>query len=199
MKTKPRAKKKTKSERARCWWCGEDPLYVKYHDTEWGRPLRDDRKLFEMLILEGFQAGLSWITILKKRENFRRAFKAFDPKKIARMTAADVKRLMQDEGIVRNRLKIEGAILNAKAYLEIKKEFGSFSDYLWQFTGGKTLRARRRPKKGQIKATSPESDAMSKALKARGFKFVGSTICYAHMQATGMVDDHVAECFLAKR
>ena len=192
-------RKSTSPTRTRCWWGGDDPIYVKYHDSEWGRPLKDDRKLFEMLLLAGFQAGLSWITSLKKRDNFRKAFKSFDPQKIAKMNAADVRRLMKDEGIVRNRLKIEGAIKNAKAYLEIKKEFGSFSRYLWQFTGGKTLRRKSRPKKGQIQATSPESDAMSKALKKRGFTFVGSTICYAHMQATGMVDDHVAECFLAKR
>jgi len=191
-------KRESGFKRSRCWWCGEDRLYVQYHDSEWGRPLRDDLKLFEMLILEGFQAGLSWITILRKRENFRRAFKSFDPQKIAKMTGADVRRLMKDEGIIRNRLKIEGAIKNAKAYLEVREEFGSFSKYLWQFTGGKVLRSQPRPTKGRIRATSPESDAMSRDLKKRGFKFVGSTICYAHMQACGMVDDHTADCFLAR-
>lgn len=184
-----------KHPQTRCWWCGEDPLYVRYHDEEWGKPLRDDQKLFEMLILEGFQAGLSWITILRKRENFRKAFRNFDPQKIARFTAKDVARLMGDEGIVRNRLKIEGAIENAKRYLQVTQEVGSFSKYLWQFTGNKTLRDPRGMRKDRIRATSPESDAMSKDLKKRGFKFVGSTICYAHMQATGMVDDHVEGCF----
>ncbi len=162
-------------------------------------PLHDDRKLFEMLILEGFQAGLSWITILRKRENFRKAFLRFDPAKIAKMGAKDVKRLMQDEGIVRNRLKILGAIENAKAYFDVKKEFGSFDRYLWSFTGHKTIRANPRPAKGRIRASSPEAEAMSKDMRKRGFKFVGPTICYAHMQATGMVDDHVEECFRARR
>ena len=191
-------KKKGDPKKKRCWWCGDDPLYVAYHDKEWGVPLRDDKKLFEMLVLEGFQAGLSWITILRKRENFRKAFKNFDALKISKMTAKDVRRLMRDEGIIRNRLKIEGTIKNAKAYLAVKREFGTFSRYLWQFTGNKTIRSRPRPKRGAIRATSPESDAMSKDLKKRGFTFVGSTICYAHMQATGMVDDHTANCFRSK-
>jgi len=191
-------KKKGDPKKKRCWWCGDDPLYIAYHDKEWGVPLRDDKKLFEMLVLEGFQAGLSWITILRKRENFRKAFKNFDALKISKMTAKDVRRLMRDEGIIRNRLKIEGTIKNAKAYLAVKREFGTFSRYLWQFTGNKTIRMRPRPKRGAIRATSPESDAMSKDLKKRGFTFVGSTICYAHMQATGMVDDHTADCFRSK-
>lgn len=183
------------AEKCRCWWCGNDPIYMKYHDEEWGVPVHDDRKMFEMLILEGFQAGLSWITILKKRENFKKAFKNFDVKKVARFTKADVARLMKDAGIVRNRLKIEGAIVNAKKFIEVQKEFGSFDHYIWQFTGYKTLRDPKGRRKASIQPTSPESDALSKDLKNRGFKFVGSTIIYAHMQATGMVDDHVEGCF----
>jgi DNA-3-methyladenine glycosylase I len=179
----------------RCWWCGEDPLYCDYHDNEWGVPLHDENRLFEMLILEGFQAGLSWITILRKRENFRKAFKKFDPKKVAKFTKADVARLMKEEGIVRNRLKIEAAITNAKVFLAVQKEFGSFDKYIWQFTGYKTLRDPKGMTKARIRPTSPESDTLSKDLKARGFKFVGSTIIYAHMQATGMVDDHVEGCW----
>ena len=183
------------SNKSRCWWCGNDPVYCYYHDKEWGVPLHDEQRLFEMLILEGFQAGLSWITILRKRDNFRKAFKKFDPKKVANFTKADVARLMKDEGIVRNRLKIEAAITNAKAFLEVQKEFGSFDKYIWKFTNYKTLRDPQGMTKARIRPTSPESDALSKDLKARGFKFVGSTIIYAHMQATGMVDDHVEGCF----
>lgn len=179
----------------RCWWCGEDPLYVEYHDTEWGRPLHDDRKLFEMLILEGFQAGLSWITILRKRSNFRRAFANFNPERVARFSARDVSRLMNDAGIVRNRAKIKAAIGNARAYLAVVEEFGSFNRYIWQFTNYRTHRDPRGMTRERIPARSAESDAMSKDLKKRGFRFVGSTICYAHMQATGMVDDHVKGCF----
>ena len=185
------------STKPRCWWCGNDPLYVKYHDEEWGRPLHDDRKIFEMLILEGFQAGLSWITILRKRENFRKAFKGFDPKIVARFTARDFARLMKDAGIIRNRLKIKAAITNAQAFLAVQKEFGTFDRYIWQFTGYKTIKSPKAVSRNTIRATSPESDALSKDLKKRGFKFVGSTVCYAHMQATGMVDDHVKECFRA--
>lgn len=185
-------------KRERCWWCGEDPLYVKYHDEEWGRPVHDDCAIFEMLLLEGFQAGLSWLTILRKRENFRKAFKGFDPAKVARFRAADIERLMKDEGIVRNRAKIEAAVNNAQRFLEVQKEFGSFDRYIWGFTGHKTLRAPRAPTRDSMPARSAESDRMSKDLKMRGFKFVGSTICYAHMQATGMVDDHMAGCFRAK-
>ena len=182
----------------RCWWCGEDPLYVKYHDTEWGVPLHDDRKLFEMLILEGFQAGLSWFTILRKRENFRKAFSGFDAQKVARFTKRDMQRLLRDKGIIRNRLKIESAVKNAKSFLEIQKEFGSFDKYVWSFTGGETLRNPRGITPKTIPARSDESDALSKDLKKRGFNFVGSTIMYAHMQATGMVDDHVEGCFKYK-
>ncbi|NMC62448.1 MAG: DNA-3-methyladenine glycosylase I [SAR324 cluster bacterium] len=182
----------------RCWWCGDNPLYIAYHDKEWGVPLHDDQKLFEMLILEGFQDGLSWLTILKKRENFRKAFRNFDPKKVARFNSNDITRLMKDEGIIRNRLKIESAISNAKAFLAVQKEFGSFDKFIWQFSNFKTIRVSKGPTRMTLRSTSPESDAMSKALKKRGFRFVGSTICYAHMQATGMVDDHVVGCFRYK-
>lgn len=178
----------------RCRWAGSDPLYVEYHDREWGVPVHDDRTLFEFLILEGAQAGLSWITILRKRENYRKAFAGFDAKKIARFDAKKVEALMKDEGIVRNRLKIESTIDNAKAFLAVQKEFGSFDSYIWQFVGGKTLRLFG----NRVPASTPESDAMSKDLKKRGFRFVGSTICYAFMQACGLVDDHVAPCFRAK-
>lgn len=182
-------------KRRRCWWCGEDPLYCAYHDEEWGVPVHDDRKIFEMLILEGFQAGLSWLTILRKRENFRKAFKRFDPRRVARFGAADRRRLLKDAGIVRNRLKIAGAITNARRFLEVQKEFGSFARYIWRFTNNRTLRHPNGVTRKTIRTTSPESDALSKDLKRRGFKFVGSTVCYAHMQATGMVDDHVKGCF----
>jgi DNA-3-methyladenine glycosylase I len=172
---------------------------MQYHDKEWGRPAKDDQKIFEMLVLEGFQAGLSWITILKKRENFRKAFKGFDVNKVARMTKADVARLMNDAGIVRNRLKIESTINNAKLFLETQKEFKTFSKYIWQFTNYKTIHTKPAPTRHSIRATSKESDALSKDLKKRGFKFVGSTIIYAHMQATGMVNDHTIDCFLRRR
>ena len=185
----------TVSNKPRCWWCGDDPLYCNYHDKEWGVPVYDDLKMFEMLILEGFQAGLSWITILRKRENFREAFAGFKPRKVALFTGRDVSRLMKNPGIIRNHLKIEAAITNAQAFLEVQKEFKSFDKYIWQFTGNETLRNPKGVTKETIPATSDESDAMSKDLKKRGFKFVGSTICYAHMQATGMVDDHVKDCF----
>ncbi|MGE5638770.1 MAG: DNA-3-methyladenine glycosylase I [Clostridia bacterium] len=183
---------------ARCGWCGTDPLYVRYHDTEWGVPVHDDRKLFEFLILEGAQAGLSWITILRKRENYRRAFAGFDPRKVARFSSSKLNSLMKDEGIIRNRAKILAAVSNARAFLAVQKEFGTFDRYLWGFTKNRTIVNRRKSLK-DIPATSPESDAMSADLKRRGFKFVGSTICYAHMQATGMVNDHVASCFRYKR
>ena len=179
----------------RCWWCGEDPLYCKYHDKEWGVPVHEDRKIFEMLILEGFQAGLSWIIILRKRDNFRKAFKNFNVRKVARFDKVDVARLMRDEGIIRNRLKIEAAITNARRFLDVQKEYGSFDRYVWRFTGNRTVRNPYGLTRKTIRATSPESDALSKDLKQRGFKFVGSTVCYAHMQATGMVDDHVRGCF----
>src|SRR5216684_5180395 len=165
----------------RCPWPGEDPLYMAYHDTEWGVPEYDDRALFEKLILEGFQAGLSWITILRKRDNFRKAFKNFNVRKVARFGKADVARLMQDAGIIRNRLKIESAITNARRFLKVQKEYGNFDRYIWRFTGNRTVRNRNGVTRKTIRATSPESDALSKDLKQRGFKFVGSTVCYAHM------------------
>ncbi len=178
----------------RCAWSTSDPLYLTYHDEEWGVPVHDDRKLFEMLILEGAQAGLSWITILKKRENYRKAFDKFDAKKVARYDARKKQSLMKNEGIVRNRLKIDSAVGNARAFLAVQKEWGSFDRYIWQFTGGKTIVYHRKSMK-EIPPTTPESDAMSKDLKKRGFRFVGSTICYAFMQATGMANDHIVGCF----
>jgi DNA-3-methyladenine glycosylase I len=180
--------------KTRCPWSGDDPLYIEYHDTEWGVPVHDDRKLFEFLILEGMQAGLSWITILRKRENFRRAFAGFDPAKVARFGARDVRRLMGDAGIVRNELKILAAVTNAQAFLRVCEELGSFDKYMWQFVGGEP-RINRRRGIGDVPAATPQSDAMSRDLKQRGFKFVGTTICYAHMQATGMVNDHLTSCF----
>jgi DNA-3-methyladenine glycosylase I len=180
----------------RCAWAGTDPLYVSYHDDEWGRPVHDDRRLFEMLILEGAQAGLSWITILRKRPAYRRAFDRFDPKKVARYTAAKKRALLRDPGIVRNRLKIDAAVTNARAFLAVQKEFGSFDRYVWQFVGGKPI-VTPRSTMTSVPARTPESDALSKDLKRRGFRFVGSTICYAFMQAVGLVDDHIADCFCA--
>jgi len=179
----------------RCSWCGTDPLYVRYHDEEWGVPVHDDRRLFEMLILEGAQAGLSWITILRKRPAYRAAFDRFDAKKIARYDAARKRALLRNPGIVRNRLKIDAAVANARAFLDVQREFGSFDAYIWQFVDGKPIVNRRRAG-DPIPATSPESDEMSRHLKKRGFKFVGSTICYAFMQAVGMVNDHAARCYL---
>jgi DNA-3-methyladenine glycosylase I len=180
----------------RCAWCPVDPLYVAYHDTEWGVAVRDDRHLFEMLCLEGAQAGLSWSTVLHKRESYREAFDNFDAEKIERYNAAKKRRLLQNPGIIRNRLKVDAFIANARAYLEIRASSGSFSDYLWQFTDGKILR--RRPLYlGGIPVSTPHSDAMSKDLKKKGFKFVGSTICYAFMQAVGMVDEHQRYCWAA--
>lgn len=181
--------------RRRCAWPGNsDPIYIAYHDEDWGVPERDDRALFEKLILDGFQAGLSWITILKKRDNFRRAFDGFDPNIIARYGERKQTALMNDAGIVRNRSKIVGTVANARAYLNVLENEGSFSDYLWQFTSGHVLDNRWK-QESQIPAVSPESEAMSKTLKKRGFKFVGPTICYAFMQAVGMVNDHVTDCF----
>ncbi|MGH2567204.1 MAG: DNA-3-methyladenine glycosylase I [Bacteroidota bacterium] len=182
----------------RCAWANGDPLYVIYHDREWGVPVHDDRKLFEMLVLEGAQAGLSWITILKKRENYRRAFDTFDAKKIARYDKKKIQKLMKNDGIVRNRLKIEAAIRNAKVFLEVQKEFDSFDEYIWQFVGGKQKVNRWKSLK-QIPPTTPQSEAMSRDLKKRGFKFVGSTICYAFMQACGLENDHVTSCFRYKQ
>lgn len=179
--------------KTRCSWCGDDPLYVAYHDNEWGVPQHDDRVLFEFLILEGAQAGLSWLTILRKRENYRRAFDGFDAEKVARYGPDDVARLLADPGIVRNRLKIAAAIGNAKAFLDVQREFGSFDAYQWRFVGGKPIRNTWRSL-AEIPASTPLSDALSKDLKRRGFKFVGSTICYSHMQAVGLVNDHLVSC-----
>lgn len=179
----------------RCRWAGmSDPLYLAYHDDEWGVPSHDDRHLFEMLILEGAQAGLSWSTILKKRENYRRAYDRFDPRKVARYGAADRRRLLADAGIVRNRLKVDASIQNARAFLAVQEEFGSFAAYAWSFVGGAPIVNSRRTL-GDIPPRTAESDAFSKALLKRGFKFVGSTILYAFMQATGMVNDHQVDCF----
>ena len=188
----------SKSSRPRCPWCLSDPLSIAYHDREWGRPVHNDRKLIEMLILEGAQAGLSWITILRKRENYRRAFHRFDARKISKYTSAKVRSLLKDKGIVRNRLKIESAVRNARAFLHIQKEFGTFDHYIWQFVGGNPI-VNRWSSMRQVPPTSRESEAMSKDLKQRGFRFVGSTICYAFMQATGMVDDHLQMCFIRAR
>jgi DNA-3-methyladenine glycosylase I len=182
----------------RCSWAGSDPLAIQYHDNEWGVPSHDDRHLFEMLVLEGAQAGLSWITILRKRAAYRRAFDRFDPRKVARYDARKRRALLGDAGIVRNRLKIDGTVRNARAFLAVQQEFGSFDAYIWQFVGGRPKVHRPRSMK-DVPATTPESDAMSRDLKRRGFTFVGSTICYAFMQAVGMVDDHAATCFKAKR
>lgn len=184
-------------EKIRCSWCLKDELYMQYHDKEWGTAQHDDRHLFEMLCLEGAQAGLSWYTILKKRENYRKAFDNFDAKKMAKYTDKKKEALLLDEGIVRNRLKINAFILNAKAFLEVQKEFGSFDKYIWQFVEGKPL-VNKVKTMGDVAAKTAISDAMSKDLLKRGFKFVGSTICYAFMQATGMVDDHVEGCWKKK-
>jgi DNA-3-methyladenine glycosylase I len=180
--------------KVRCAWAGEDPTYVAYHDTEWGVPVYDDRLLFEFLVLEGAQAGLSWITILRKRDAYRKAFAGFDPEKVARFNAKKIEALMQDPGIVRNRLKIESAVKNARAFLKLQEELGSFSDYQWGFVDGKPVQNRFASMK-QIPPRSAISDALSKDLKKRGFNFVGSTIVYAHMQAVGMVNDHIDACF----
>ncbi len=178
----------------RCPWPSDDPLLIAYHDAEWGVPLHDDRKLYEFIVLDGMQAGLSWSTVLRKRENFRMAFRGFDPRIVSRFTARDVKRLLNDRGIIRNRLKIESAIVNARKLLDIRKEFGSFDAYIWQFTGGKTVQHRCR-RLVDVPTTSGESDAMSRDMKKRGFTFVGTTICYVFMQAAGMVNDHLVDCF----
>lgn len=178
----------------RCAWAGTDPLMIAYHDAEWGVPVRDDLRLFEFLVLESAQAGLSWMTVLRKRENYRRAFSGFDPRKIARYDARKVERLMNDAGIIRNRMKIEATINNARAFLRVQKEFGSFTDYSWAFVDGRPVVNRWRRMK-QLPATTPVSDAFSRDLKQRGFKFLGSTVVYAHMQAVGMVNDHTVDCF----
>ena len=185
------------ADRPRCFG-SHSPLYARYHDTEWGVPVHDDHVLFEFLVLEGAQAGLSWETILNKREHYRKAFAGFDPAKVARFTPAKVAKLLENPGIVRNRLKVAGTVKNAKAFLAVQKEFGSFDAYVWGFVGGKPIRSRRRTMR-DIPATTPESDALSRDLKKRGFTFVGSTIIYAFMQAVGMVDDHVDACWKRRR
>ena len=181
----------------RCEWGTVSQLYIDYHDNEWGVPVHDDRTLFEFLILEGAQAGLSWETVLKKREHYRKAFNDFDPVKISRYGDKKIETLLENKGIIRNRLKITSAINNAKRFLDVRKEFGTFDAYIWQFVNGRTITNRFKSIR-EIPATTKESDAMSKDLKKRGFKFVGPTICYAHMQATGMVNDHVVGCFRYK-
>ena len=183
--------------RKRCEWAGSDPLYIEYHDKEWGVPVHDDRKIFEMLVLEGAQAGLNWLTVLRKRENYRKAFDNFDPRKVAKYDNEKFQKLLATEGIIRNKLKIRSVIQNARAFLEVQKEFGSFNAYIWQFVGGKPIRNSWKSL-SELPAQTAESEAMSKDLKRRGFSFVGPTICYAHMQATGMVNDHVVTCFRYK-
>ena len=178
----------------RCPWCGDDALYVAYHDNEWGVPVRDDRLLFEFLILEGAQAGLSWITILRKREGYRAAFDGFDPELVARFDGRRIARLLENPGIVRNRLKVESSVTNAQAFLDVQAVFGSFSDYIWGFTGGKPIQNSWRSS-DQIPARTPLAEEISRDLKKRGFRFVGPTIVYAHMQATGMVNDHLVDCY----
>ncbi|MCA9754789.1 MAG: DNA-3-methyladenine glycosylase I [Candidatus Eisenbacteria bacterium] len=182
-------------EKKRCEWCGTDPLYVAYHDEEWGVPVHDDRKLFEFILLEGAQAGLSWITILRKREAYRKAFADFDPIRVARFDAKKIAKLLEDPGIVRNRLKVESAVTNAKAFLAVQKEFGTFDRYIWSFLpSGKPIQNRWASLR-EIPAKTELAETISKDLKKRGFKFVGPTIVYAHMQATGMVNDHIVDCF----
>jgi len=180
--------------RARCPWAGSDPLYTAYHDEEWGIPVHDDVRLFEMLVLEGAQAGLSWITILKKRARYREAFDGFDPRKVARYTPTRVEALLRDPGIVRNRAKVEGAVRSARAFLDVAAERGSFDTYVWEFVGGRPIRNRWRTLR-EVPAETAESRALSRDLRRRGFAFVGPTICYAFMQAVGMVDDHLVNCF----
>lgn len=183
--------------RQSCSWPTEDPLLIRYHDKEWGVPLHNDRKLFEFLILEGFQAGLSWLTVLRKRENIRKAFDHFDFNKVAAYDKRKIHSLLKDRGVIRNRLKMEGAVSNAKAFLDVRKEFGTFDTYIWNFTGGKPIHNRFKSLK-ELPARTELSDRISMDLKKRGFKFVGSTIVYAHMQATGMVNDHIKSCFRYK-
>ncbi len=182
------------NDKIRCWWCGDSEIYQHYHDNEWGTPQRDDQHLFEMLNLEGAQAGLSWITILKKRAHYRKAFDNFDPQKIARYSDKKIERLLNDPGIIRNRLKVNAFITNARCYLDMQEKGESFSDYLWSFVDNQVIQNARQTS-GDVPASTPQSEAMSKSLKKRGFKFVGPTICYAFMQATGMVNDHLVDCF----
>lgn len=181
----------------RCPWCEGNPIYVAYHDSEWGFPVHDDKKLFEFLVLESAQAGLSWLTILKRRKGYCKAFAGFDAEKVARFTSKHIERLLQDTGIIRNRLKVEAAVSNAKAFLKVQEDFGSFDTYSWRFVDGKQ-KVNQWKRISQLPATSKESDLFSKDLKARSFKFVGSTIVYAHMQAVGMVNDHLVTCFRHK-
>ena len=178
----------------RCGWCGDNPLYVDYHDNEWGVPVVDERLLFEFLCLEGQQAGLSWITVLKKRDHYRKCFKNFDPLKLARISDNTIEKLLTDTGLIRNRLKLYSIKKNAVAFLQVQKEFGTFSEYLWSFVGGKTIDGKRKNSHA-VPANTPESDSMAKDLKKRGFKFVGTTICYAYMQAAGLVNDHTQDCY----
>ncbi|WP_418264717.1 DNA-3-methyladenine glycosylase I [Flavobacterium faecale] len=185
------------NDKPRCSWCLSSDLYREYHDTEWGKPVYDDATLFEFLLLETFQAGLSWITILNKRENFRQAFDQFDYKKIAQYSDEKIQELLQDSGIIRNKLKVYSAVTNAQNFIKIQEEFGSFSKYIWGFVDGKPIDNKPKTLK-DVPATTPLSDAISKDLKKRGFKFVGSTVVYAHMQATGMVNDHVENCWTRK-
>lgn len=185
---------KTLDSLIRCSWAGSDPLYQKYHDEEWGKPVYDDKILFEFLILEGAQAGLSWITILRRRENYRKAFAHFEVKKVAAFDDQDVERLMNDAGIIRNKLKVNSAIINAKLFIEIQKAFGSFSNYMWHFMPGKEPLQNKIVSMSDVPARTEISDAISKDMKKRGFKFFGTTICYAFMQATGMVNDHLLDC-----
>jgi DNA-3-methyladenine glycosylase I len=184
--------------KTRCWWVGGKPHIIRYHDREWGVPVHSDRKHFEMLLLEGAQAGLTWETILLRREGYRQAFAGFDPVKVSKFTVMKKSALLQDSGIIRNRLKIGSAVTNAQAFLSVQEEFGSFDRYVWQFVGGKP-KVNRRARMSQVPATSPESEALSKDLKRRGFRFVGSTIVYAYMQAVGLVNDHTSDCFLSAR
>ena len=185
---------KTLDSLIRCSWAGSDPLYQKYHDEEWGKPVYDDKILFEFLILEGAQAGLSWITILRRRENYRKAFANFEIKEVAAFDGEDVEKLMNDAGIIRNKLKVNGAITNAKLFIEIQKEFGTFSNYLWHFMPGEEPLQNQIVSMSDVPAQTEISDAISKDMKKRGFKFFGTTICYAFMQATGMVNDHLVDC-----
>jgi len=185
------------SDKTRCPWPGNDALMIRYHDKEWGTPLHDDRKLFEFLVLEGFQSGLSWLTVLRKRDNFRKAFDNFDFNKVAGYDERKIESLLKDSGIIRNRLKIQGAITNARAFIEIRKEFGTFNKYIWSFTGGKTIHHGFKSLK-EIPAKTEMSDHISKDMKKSGFKFVGPTIVYSHLQATGVVNDHIKDCFRYK-
>lgn len=187
----PRTHQPTKQ---RCHWCGDDPLYVRYHDEEWGVPVYEDQRHFEFLCLEGQQAGLSWITVLRKREHYRKCFKNFDVEKVARMRDSTLEKLLTDPGLIRNRAKLFAVRENARVFIKVQQEYGSFTDYIWSFVNHCTIDGKRK-KPGDVPATSPESDALSKDMKTRGFKFVGSTICYAHMQAAGLVNDHKSNCF----